>query len=165
MATILRSRYAIPLNFTPGTILALKPAPLAKPPVIFEFAFGLHNEKSDVLLFIWFSPRDVVFNDHARRPLGDGYGEERKVNTTDMDLKGRSLLEVKVSIYHYLTDSEFGGYQILFDRITIYHFEKRLPGPAAYISYTDPSHWGPSYWDVSVYQIGDLLTSGVKVRF
>ena len=157
MPAVLKRDKTIPLKFTPGTILVLKPAPLAKPPASFKFALGLYNEKGDVLLLIEFSPGHVVFYDRARRSLGEGYGEERKVNTTNMDLKGRSLLDVKVSIHHYLSDSEFGGYQILFNGITIAHFKKRLPGLATKISYFQGTDRVPPSWDVDVYQIDDIL--------
>ena len=156
MATILRSGQRIPLNFTPGNILALKPSLLAKPPASFEFALGLHNTKDDILLGILFSTTCITFQDRARRSLGDGWGKAHKVNMAHMDLKGRSLLAVKVSIHHYLTDSKFGRYQILFNGITIAHFKKRFPGPATKIVY-----WvgtlGPPSWDVDVYQVDDLL--------
>ena len=157
MATILRSGQKIPLNFTPGNILALKPTPLAKPPASFEFALGLHNEKGDILLGIKFSPGSILFNDHALRSLGDGFGEEHKVNMTHMDLKGRSLLQVKVSIHHYLTDSGFGRYQIVLDGITIAHFDQRIPGSATVMSYWVGTRGGPPSWNVDVYRIDDLL--------
>ena len=123
MATVLKRGKKIPLNFTPGNILTLKPTPLAEPPASFEFALGLHSEKGDIWLSLLFSPRGILLKDRAHRSLGDGWGEPHKV-----DLKGRSVLEAKVSIHHCLTNSEFGKYQILLNGITIAHFNKRFPG-------------------------------------
>jgi hypothetical protein len=160
MATVLKRGKKIPLNFPSGTILALKPTPLAKAPASLSFAISLHNEKGDTLLSIWFSSGHIIFNDRARRSLGDGWGKKYKVDMTHMDLKGRSLLEVTVSIYHYLTDSEFGRYQILFNGITIAHFQTRFRGPATWVDYwvgdQSPPR-GPPSWNVDVYQIDDLL--------
>jgi hypothetical protein len=79
------------------------------------------------------------------------------VDIAHVDLKGRSLLEVKVSVHHYPTESEFGRYQILFNGITIHHFEKRFPGPAKQIRYMTLTPEGPPSWVVEVYQIDDLL--------
>ena len=113
----------------------------------------LYSKKSDILLHIEFSPGHIIVTDRARRSLGDGWGKEHTV-----DLKGKSMEGVKVSVHHYLTDSKFGRYQILLDGITVYHFDKRLPGPARRISYFRiGGYCGPSSWDVVVYQIDDLL--------
>ena len=76
----------------------------------------------------------------------------------DSILKGRSVLEVPISVHHYPTDSEFGRYQILLDGITILHFDKRFPGPATQISTKGTFPGGPSSrTEVDVYQTGDLL--------
>ena len=158
MAAVLEREKFLLLNFTSGTILTLKPTPLAKAlaSADFEFAIGLYGEKGDILLCIWFSPGSIIFNDGAHRSLGDGWGEPHKVDMTHVDLKGRSLPEVKVSIYHYLIDSEFRRYQILFDGIIIAHFDKRFPGPVEAIDYRVGALGGPRSWDVDIYQIDDL---------
>ena len=154
MATVLKRE--LPLNFTSGNILALKPTPLAKPPASFEFALALANKKDDILLYIAFCTEFIKLSDRACRSLGDGWGESHKVDMAKVDLKGQSLLAVKVSIHHYLTDSGFGRYQVLFDGITIAHCEKRFPGPATKIVYCIGT-LGPPSWDVNVYQVDDLL--------
>ena len=146
------------LAFPPGSILALEPTPLAKPPANFEFALELYNRNGDTLLSILFSTQWIVFNDRACRSLGDGWGEPRKVDITQVDLKGRSLIAVKVSIHHYLTDdTDFGRYQILFNGITITHFEKIFPGSATEISYWVGTLGGPPSWVFDVFRMNDLL--------
>ena len=172
MSTVLRHEQKIPVRFIPGTILVLKPsseqngAHIVEPP----FNLKLFNAADDILLHISFSTTGITFKDCAIRSLGDGRGKEQYVyrNFNQSVTYGET-----VSIHHYLTDSEFGRYQILLNGVTVYHFDKRLPGPATQISYTygggsrdfglfmireGSCHgWGPSYWNVSVYQIGDLL--------
>jgi len=155
MATVLEDDKNIPLNFPSGTILVLKPQGMKKPDGARDVGHDLRlfNETDDILLKISFHTRRITFKDYACRSLGDGWGKEQTV-----DLKGRSMEGVKVSVHHYLTDSKFGRYQILLDGITVYHFDKRLPGPAIRISYFRMAgHCGPSSWDVDLYQIDDLL--------
>jgi hypothetical protein len=164
MATFLRNGKKIPLKLTAGTILVLKPAPRdsSGPGQAFDLPFDLNlfNETGDMLLQISTYKTRITFNDYARRSLGDGQGKQQ---TVDMNFNRLIMYGETVSIHHYLTDSEFGRYQILLNGITVHHFDKRLPGPATQIGYQDASdrggyhHWGPSYWDVSVYQICDLL--------
>jgi hypothetical protein len=154
----------IPLKFTSGTILVLKPASGKLPgPGSFDLPFDLKlfNKTGDMLLHISFSTTRMTFKDYARRSLGDGEGKQQ---TVVMKFNQSVTYWETVSIHHYLTDSEFERYQILLNGRTVYHFDKRLPGPATKISYYATSrverpkyHWGPSSWDVDVYQIGDLL--------
>ena len=115
MATVLVKNRKIPLNFTSGTILVLKPTPVAKPPASYNFALSLYDGKGDTLLQLWVCTNHILVRDHAYKSLGDGWGEPQTVDMTQVDLKGRSVLEVTVSIHHYLTVSEFGRYQILFN--------------------------------------------------
>jgi len=155
MATVLEKDKKTPLNFTSGTILALEPTPVTKAPANYNYALVLHNQKGDILLHIQFSKGSIIVVDRARRSLGDGWGKRQIVDMTHVNLKGRSVLGVKVSIHHYLTDSEFGKYHILLNGLTICHFEKRFPGPAAHITYVVGTA-GPPSWDVDVYRIDDL---------
>jgi hypothetical protein len=160
MATILHRDKTTPLNFTSGTVLTLKPTRVTKAPASFGFALSLYNENRDILLQIWPFTDNFLVRDRARRSLGEGWGKTQTVDITQVDLKGRSVLEVALSIHHYLTDSEFGRYQILLDGMTIAHFEKRFPGPATQIDYwvgTQSPPVGPPSWDVDVYQIDNLL--------
>jgi len=163
MAKVLEDDRKIPLNFTSGTVLVLKPAPGKEfePGADLPFDFKLFNKTGDILLHISFSATRITFKDYARRSLGDGRGKEQ---TVDMNFNRSVMYGDTVSIHHYVTDSDFERYQILLNGITVYHFDKRVPGPATQISYkyvASPydrkKHWGPSYWDVDVYQIGDLL--------
>lgn len=163
MATILEQNENIPLKFTSQTILVLKPVtPKGKPFRGTRLAFNLKlfNATGDILLYISVSTTRITFKDHANRSLGNGWGNEQVV---DMNFKSSVPFEGTVSIHHYVTDSKFGRYQILVNGITVCHFNKRLPGSATQISYMDKSTgdyhcgWGPSYWNVGVYQIGDLL--------
>ena len=167
MPTVLKIGQKIPLYFIAGTVLVLKPSSEHCPNLRdVPFDLKLFNATDDILLHITFSTTHIIFTDYAVRSLGDGQGKAQLVgrNFNPLVMYGDT-----VSIHHYLTDSEFGRYQILLNGKTVYYFDKRLPGPATQISYTedcymgmfmcDPysGHWGPSYWDVSVYQIGDLL--------
>ena len=157
MATVLGKGKKIPLNFISGTIVVLKPTPVTKAPATYNFALSLYDGKGDILLQLWVSTDHILVRDRAYKSLGDGWGEPQTVDMTQVDLKGRSVLEVTVSIHHYLADSEFGGYQILFNGITIAHFKKRFPEPATRIEYWVGIAGGPPSWDVNVYQIDDLL--------
>jgi len=152
MATVLKSGEKIPLNFPSGTILALRPTPISTSFGPFNLKPELHNENGDILLQIWFSTGCIIFNDRACRSIGDGSGKEQT-----MDMKGRLLYLATVSVHHYLTDSEFGRYQILLNRVTVYHFDKRFPGTATQISYSINGINGPSSCVVDVHQIDDLL--------
>ena len=129
------------------------------------FHLKLFNKTDDMLLHISFSTTRMTFEDYARRSLGDGKG---KKHTLGMNFNVSVTYLETVSIHHYLTDSEFGRYQILLNGRTVYHFNKCLPGPATQISYKATTtnytvgerlqhRWGPSSWDVDVYKIGDLL--------
>ena len=129
---------------------------MSREPTSYKFGLGLYNEKGDILLQIWFSTERIAVRDRACRSLGDGWGKSQTVDMTQVDLKGQSVLGVRVSIHHYLTDSKFGRYQILFNGITIAHFDKWFPGPATKIDYWVGTS-GPSFWVLDVYQIDDLL--------
>jgi len=154
MPTVLKRGEKIPLNFTNGTSLTLKPTPVSKAPEGFSsFELNLFNENDDLLLQIWSSTGDIICTDRA---CGSGGGKQQFVDMSQVDLKGRSLPEAKVSVHHYLTDSEFGRYHILLDGITICHFEKRFPGPATQISYGGGTIGGPASWYLEVCQIDDL---------
>ena len=155
MPTVLKRGEKIPLNFTSGTILVLKPTRVSKAPLKLSESFELSffNEKGDLLLQIWFSTRSIVCTERA---CSSRWGKQL-VDMTQVDLKGRSLLEVEVSVHHHLTDSEFGRYQFLLGGITICHFDKCLPGPATEIIYEGGAIWGPASWYLEVCQIDDLL--------
>jgi len=167
MAKVLENGGKIPLNFTSGTVLVLKPAPGERlepeaRALDLPFDLKLFNKTDDILLHISFSTTRITFKDYARRSLGDGRGKEQ---TVDMNFNRSVTYGDTVSIHHYVTDSEFGRYQILLNGITVYHFDKRVPGAATHLSYTRLvqvlnrlyHYWGPDSWDVDVYQIGDLL--------
>ena len=155
MVTVLGKDREIPVNFTPGTIITLEPTASSREvPANFSYALGLCNKRGDTLLHIRFSTRGIVLNDWACRSLGGGWGERREVDTI---YKGRGLLSVKISIHHYLTESKFGRYQILFNGKTIAHFQTRFPGPATEIVYLLHTPGGPRDWFVDAYQIEDLL--------
>ena len=163
MAKVLKRGRNIPLNFTSGTVLVLKPSPMGTTDSDtyqkLPFNFKLFNATDDILLCISFSTKRITFKDYALRSLGNGQGKEQSV---DRSFNQSVTYGDTVSIHHYLTDSEFGRYQILLNGITVCHFDKRLPGPATQIGYENGSSLasnprGPSYWNVSVYQIGDLL--------
>ena len=145
------------MNFTSGNILTLEPTPVCWEPEGYKYALALCNQKGDILLHIEFSSRGIMLNDHASRSLGDGWGKSQTVDMTRVDLNGESVLDVTVAVYHYLTESEFGRYQILLNGITIADFEKRFPGPAIGVGYYPDGPGGPTCWDVGVCQINDLL--------
>ena len=157
MATVLHRDKEIGLNFTSGNILTLEPTPLVYEAAGYRYALTLCNEKLDILLCIEFSARGIMLSDCASRSLGDGRGKSQIVDMTQVDLKGRSVLDDTVAIHHYLTDSKFGRYQILLNRITIAHFDICFPGPVIGVGYYPNSPGGPTSWDVDVCQIDDLL--------
>jgi len=92
MATFLGDDRKIPLNFTSGTILVLKPQGMSGD-CDFALDLKLFNETDDILLNISFRTRQIIFKDHACRSLGDGWGREQTV-----DLKGKSMEGVTVSV-------------------------------------------------------------------
>ena len=162
MARLLNQGHKIPLNFTAGTILVLKPTPGEKSgpdnSLDLPFDLKLSNKAGDILLDISFSTTQTTFKDYALRSLGDGRGKEQTVNFN-------RLYGDTVSIHYYLTDSKSGRYQILLNGRTVCHFDKCLPGLATQISYNEVGyitdngyhHLGPSYWKASIYQICNLL--------
>ena len=168
MPTVLKIGEKILLYFIAGTILVLKPSSERWEKVCdVPFDLKLFNATDDILLHITFSTTHIIFTNYAVRSLGDGQGKAQWVGR---NFNPSVMYGDTVSIHHYLTaNSEFGRYQILLNGKTVYHFDECLPGPATQISYTEDCYmgmfmcdpysgrWGPSYWDVSVYQIGDLL--------
>ena len=160
MTTVLGYNATIPLNFTSGTILVLQATQPGRP-VGFDyttFHLNLSNKIGDTLLYLSFSGKAIVFRDRAHRTLGDGWGEAQTVKFKRVDsMKGQSVYNVRVSIHHYLTDSEFGRYQILLNGKTVYHLDKRFPGPATQIKYTSDINYGPISWAVDAFQVDKLL--------
>jgi hypothetical protein len=170
MASILKKGSEISLDFTSGVVLVLKPTqfPFAispseamstlKPKPIH---LDLHNENGDILLRISFDPgtlgryHKIFFNDRARKSLGGGWGVAQQVDV-DKSYDGWKDSQFTISLHHYLTDSEFGRYQILLGKTTICHFDKRFPGQARQLTYTGNMSLGPDSWGITVYLISDL---------
>ena len=82
MSRFLGNNQEIPLNFTLGTILVLKPAPGKHSGQALESPFDLNlfNETGDMLLCISISTTRITFKDHALRSLGEGRGKEQTVD-------------------------------------------------------------------------------------
>jgi len=170
MASILAKGRVIPLDFMSGMILVLKPtqSPFAisssetmstlKPKPIH---LDLYSQNGDILLRITFDPgmlgrnHKIFCNERARKSLGDGWGEEQKVDV-DKSFDAWNDSQFKISVHHYSTDSEFGRYQILLGKTTVCHFDKHIPGRATKLTYTGNMSLGPDSWNLSLYLKSDL---------
>jgi hypothetical protein len=136
----------LPLNvFSPGIIIALKSAKfdLSVPrdndwaSVSPRMDLDLWNINNDIILRITIlrGTNKVFFNDHANKSLLDGWGQEKSVELSQEDVDKWQRSGVTISVHDCSTPSK-EQYQILFDLITICHFDKRFPGPPIKIEYS-----------------------------
>jgi hypothetical protein len=146
MATDLTAGKELPLNgFSPGMIIALKSAKLDltlprdndRVSVSPRMDLDLRNINNDIILRITIlkGTNKVFFNDRADKSLLDGWGQEKCVELSQVDVDKWQRSGVTISVHNCSTSSK-EQYQILFDLITIYHFDKRFPGPAIKINYS-----------------------------
>jgi len=145
MATDLSAGKELPVNgFSPGMIIALKSAKLdltvpsdnnwvSLSP---RMDLDLCNIDNDIVLRITIirGTNMVFFNDHANKNLLGGWGQEKSMELSQEDVDRWQRSGVTISVHNCSNPSK-EQYQILFDLTTIYHFDKRLPGPAIKINY------------------------------
>lgn len=162
MAVDLRKGDELSLNISEGTILAFKSTvfDLAKLGVFKggaqETYLDLYNGGDDILLSIMIrrGQNKVFFNDRASKSLVDGWGQTRAVDLSPVDVERWKRSGVTISIHDCSTRSE-QRYQILFDLITICYFDKRFPGSAKKVIYSD--RFAKSVGDRSRCQLSDPL--------
>ena len=146
MDTDLSTGEELPLNgFSPGMIIALKSAKfdLTAPydndgaSVSPRMDLDLWNINNDIILRITIlrGTNKVFFNDRADKSLLDGWGQEQSVELSQEDVDRWQRSGVTISVHDCSTPSK-EQYQILFDLTTMYHFDKRLPGPPIKIEYS-----------------------------
>ena len=146
MATDLSAEKNLPLNgFSPGMIIALKSAKfdLMVPSdddwvsVSPRMDFDLCNIDNDIVLRITIlrGINKVFFTDYTSKSLLGGWGQEKSMELSQEDVDRWQRSGVTISV-HNCSNPFKEQYQILFDLTTIYHFDKRFPGPAIKINYS-----------------------------
>jgi len=110
-----------------------------QPAVRSESYIRLFNENGDILLQIMFrnGQNKIWLNDCAGKCIEDGWGKERSVDLSPVDVKRWGELGVTISVHHYSTRSGFGQYQILFNLTTICYFDKTFAGRATRVQRSD----------------------------
>jgi hypothetical protein len=146
MDTDLRTGKELPLNgFSPGMVIALKspkfdltvPCDNGWASVSPRMDLDLCNINNDIILRITIlrGTNKVFFNDRADKSLLDGWGQERSVELSQVDVDRWQRSGVTISVHNCSTRSK-GQYHILFDLTSIYHFDKRFPGPPIKVKYS-----------------------------
>jgi len=142
MDTILRKNVDLPLNLSPGMIIAFKSTefdlttegPLKKA----QATLDLYNKNNDIILRIKIQKgkNKAFFNYFARQSLVDGWGEEKSVDLNRGDIEKWRRSGVTISVHDCSTHPK-GRYQILFDLITMCYFDKHFPGPVVKAIYRE----------------------------
>jgi hypothetical protein len=145
MAKDLSAGKDLPLRLVPGRIVALKSAKfdLTVPSdndwasVSPRMDLDLWNINNDLILRITIlrGRNKVFFNDRADKSLLDGWGQEKSVELSQVDVDKWQRSGVTISVHDCSTASK-EQYQILFDLTTMCRFDKRFPGPAIMIHYS-----------------------------
>jgi len=146
MATDLSAGKELPLSgFSSGIIIALKSAKfdLMVPrdndwaSVSPRMDLDLKNINNDIILRITIlrGKNKVFFNNHTVKSLLDGWGQERSVELNRVDVDRWQRSGVTISVHDCSTSSK-EQYQVLFDLITMCHFDKRIPGLPIKIEYS-----------------------------
>ena len=144
MANNLKKGDELSLNISEGTIIAFKSTvfDLAKLGIFKgdaqETYLDLYNGSEDILLSIMIrrGQNKVFFNDRAAKSLVDGWGQTKSLDLSPVDVERWRRSGVTISIHDCSTRS-VQRYQILFDLITLCYFEKRFPGSATKVIYSD----------------------------
>ena len=144
MSIYLRKGNEQRLNLSEGMIVAFKSTAfdLAQLGVFKKGApetyLDLYNGSDDILLSIMIrrGQNKVFFNDRASKSLVGGWGQVESVDLSAMDVERWKHSGVTISVHDCSTRSQ-QRYQILFDLVTIYYFDKRFPGPATKVTYSD----------------------------
>jgi hypothetical protein len=145
MAKDLSTGKKLRISLSPGRIVTLKSAKLdLTVPRDNDWAsvsprmdLDLCNIDNDIILRITIlrGTNRVFFNDRADKSLLDGWGQEKSVELSQVDVDRWRRSGVTISI-HDCSIPFKERYQILFDLITMYHFDKRFPGPPIKIEYS-----------------------------
>lgn len=145
MATILSTgKGGISVNLSTGSVIAFKSTrfDIAGNLGAKEAYLDLSNKNNDIIfrLTIRRGQSRVFFNDHAAQSLIEGWGQEKSVDLNPVDVERWRRSGVTISVH---TCSTYFGerYQILFDLITVFHFDSRFPGPAINIKYSTAATW------------------------
>ena len=180
MATNLNAGGVITLNppAGPGTVIVFKTNRLNIAGGAKETCLDLYNNNEDIVLrmTIHRGQNRLFFNDRAHQSLGDGWGREKSVDLSPVDVERWHRSGVSISVHNcstYLGER----YQILFDLTTVFYFATRFPGPAITIGYsTITTLFQPQILsdplEVVSYQLNTLpsrerqaITSGASVDF
>lgn len=139
MATDLRLTEELPLNLSPGMVVAFESSIFALPGSDYlhflETYLDLYNINNDIILRITIRRKEnkVFFNDRAaKRSL---WGEEQSVNLSPADVNRWRDSGVTISVHDCSTPSK-KQYQILFDQTTVYYFDRRFSGPGIKVHYS-----------------------------
>jgi hypothetical protein len=145
MAKDLSAGEELPLRLSPGKIFTLKSAKfdLTVPrdndwvSVSPRMDLDLSNIDNDIILRITIlrGTNKIFFTDHANKSLLDGWGQEKCVELSQVDVDRWQRSGVTISVHDCSTPFK-EQYHILFDLITMYHFNKRFPGPPIKIKYS-----------------------------
>ena len=146
MATDLTAGKELPLNgFSPGMIIAFKSDKLdlmlsrdkGQVSVNPRMDLYLCNINNDIILriTIFKGKNKIFFNDRVDKSLLDGWGQEKYVELSQVDVNKWQVSGVTISVHNCSTSSK-EQYHILFDLTTIYHVDKHFPGPAIKIKYS-----------------------------
>jgi hypothetical protein len=165
------------LNFPAGMMIVFKADQLdiagklgAK-----ETRLDLYNNNGDIVLRMTIrrGQNKIFFNDRAHQSVVDGWGQEKSVDLSPVDVERWHRSGVTISVHNCSNQ-----YQILFDLTTMFYFATRFPGPAITIKYSTISsllNIVPQLSDplkVVSYQLNTLpfmerqaITSGTSVNF
>jgi hypothetical protein len=103
-----------------------------------ETYLDLYNGNDDILLSIMIrrGQNKVFLNDRASKSLVDGWGQTQSIDLSPVDVERWKRSGVTISIHDCSTRS-LPRYQILFDLTTMCYFNKRFPGSAKKVTYSD----------------------------
>ena len=123
------------LNFPAGMVIAFKANQLdiagnlgAK-----ETRLDLYNNNGDIVLRMTIrrGQNKIFFNDRAHQSVVDGWGREKSVDLSPVDVERWHRSGVTISVHNCSKQ-----YQILFDLTTVFYFATRFPGPSITIKYS-----------------------------
>ena len=123
------------LNFPVGMVIAFKANQLdiagnlgAK-----ETRLDLYNNNGDIVLRMTIrrGQNKIFFNDRAHQSVVDGWGQEKSVDLSPVDIERWHCSGITISVHNCSKQ-----YQILFDLTTVFYFATRFPGPSITIKYS-----------------------------
>jgi hypothetical protein len=180
MTTNLKAGGVVTLNLPagPGMVLVFKTNRLNIAGGAKETCLDLYNKDEDIVLHLTIrrGQNRLFFNDRAHQSLGDGWGQEKSVDLSPVDVERWHRSGVSILVHNcstYLGER----YQILFDLTTVFYFATRFAGPVITIGYSTISTlFQPRILsdplEVVSYQLNTLpsrerqaITSGTSVDF